>query len=145
MASVKRFEELDCWKTARALTAMIYARARAGELSKDYGFRNQICRAAVSIMSNIAEGFESQTQSKFIDYLGHAKASAAEVRSDLYVAEDLGYFSKEESAQALDLVELCSKQIYGLIKYLRSLPNSYRVSENGSAYLVDQSSTNLEP
>ena len=89
MGTVSRFEDLECWKTARELVSLVYKYSEEGGMAKDYGFRNQICRAAVSVMSNIVEGFESQTRSKFMDYLGHAKASAGEVRPQLYVALDL--------------------------------------------------------
>ncbi|MGH2582299.1 MAG: four helix bundle protein [Anaerolineales bacterium] len=137
MVSVSRFEDLECWKTARELVRLVYKYSEKGGLAKDYGFRNQICRAAVSIMSNIAEGFESQTQGKFTDYLGHAKASAGEVRSQLYAAVDLGYLSKEQFAKSLTLVQMCSKQIHGLISYLKSIPNSYRIREEGTEYQLD--------
>ena len=83
MAAIKRFEEIESWKTARLLTRKIYTIARQGDFSRDFGLRDQICRASVSIMSNIAEGFKSQTQASFISYLGRAKGSAGEVRSQL--------------------------------------------------------------
>ncbi|MBM4427615.1 MAG: four helix bundle protein, partial [Chloroflexi bacterium] len=80
MPTITRFEEIEAWKTARELTRMIYAFTEHGQFSKDFGLRNQIQRAAVSVMSNIAEGFESRTQAQFLDYLGRSKASAGEVR-----------------------------------------------------------------
>jgi four helix bundle protein len=78
-------------------------------------------------MSNIAEGFESQTQALFIKYLGIAKASAGEVRSQLYVASDLGYLSPEDRENTKDLAEKVSRQIYGFVKYLQSQPNPKRI------------------
>lgn len=137
MASVKRFEELECWKSARDLVKLIYSNTRSGAVSKDYGFRNQICRAAVSVMSNIAEGFESQTHVKFVDYLGHAKASAGEVKSQFYVAQDLQYFSTEDVSAALTKAEITSRQIHRLVTYLKSLPNLYRVREGQSTYSIE--------
>src|SRR5512139_2595426 len=94
MSTITRFEEIDAWKTARELTRLIYALTDQGNFAKDFGLKNQIQRASVSIMSNIAEGFESRTQARFIDYLGHAKASVGEVRCQLYIAMDLSYISQ---------------------------------------------------
>jgi four helix bundle protein len=137
MSTVGRFEDLECWKTARGLVNLVYKYSDDGKMARDYGFRDQIRRAAVSVMSNIAEGFESQTQSKFIDYLGHAKASAGEVRSQLYVALDLNYVTKEQFAGCFDLIQKFSKQIFGLMRYLKSIPNSYRLREDESEYILD--------
>ena len=74
------FEDLRVWQTARTLTNAVYEHTDTGTFSQDFGLRDQIQRAAVSVMSNIAEGFESRTWSQFIHYLGQAKASAGEVR-----------------------------------------------------------------
>lgn len=88
MATVKRFEDLDVWLRATQLTHLIYDLSETGSFGRDYGLRDQMRRAAVSIMSNIAEGFESRTQSLFIEYLGRAKSSSGELRSQLYIARD---------------------------------------------------------
>lgn len=79
MPTISRFEEIEAWKTARELTNLIYKFSSQGEISRDFGLRDQIRRASVSVMNNIAEGFESQTQAQFIRYLGIAKTSAGEV------------------------------------------------------------------
>ena len=84
MATAKRFEELEVWQSAREMTNLVYGLSNTGKFSKDYGLKDQVRRSAVSIMSNIAEGFESRTQSLFIDFLGRAKGSAGELRSQLY-------------------------------------------------------------
>ncbi|MDO9348096.1 MAG: four helix bundle protein, partial [Anaerolineales bacterium] len=76
MSTIKHFEDIEAWKTARQLTLLIYRLTEQGAFAKDYGLKDQIRRAAVSVMSTIAEGFESQTQALFVRYLGHAKASA---------------------------------------------------------------------
>ena len=89
MPTITRFEEIEAWQTARELTRLIYEYTEDGKFARDFGLKDQIRRASVSIMSNIAEGFESQTQAQFIRYLGIAKASAGEVRSQLYVVRDL--------------------------------------------------------
>ncbi|NEO92599.1 MAG: four helix bundle protein [Moorea sp. SIO3G5] len=98
MGTIKRFEEIQGWQTARELTRLVYALSKEGEFSRDFGLCNQMRRAAVSIMSNIAEGFESRTQRLFLEFLGRAKGSAGELRSQAYVALDAGYVTpKAES------------------------------------------------
>jgi four helix bundle protein len=88
---VQRFEELIAWQKARALTSDIYKVTGQGEFCRDFGLKDQIRRAAVSIMSNIAEGFERGRPSEFHQFLSMAKASCAELRSQLYIALDAGY------------------------------------------------------
>ena len=127
MPSIQRFEDLKVWKLARELTRKIYELTGQGKFSRDFGLRDQIQRASVSIISNIAEGFESQTQSLFITYLGRAKASAGEVRSQLYIALDLDYISREQYQAAIQIAEDCSRQLFGFIKYLKTQPNTRRV------------------
>ena len=120
MVSITRFEDIFAWQTAREITNQIYKVSSIGKFRTDFGLRNQIRRAAVSIMSNIAEGFESHTRSMFVRYLGIAKASAGEVRSQLYVALDMGYISKEEFDYICDNVRKVSSQLFNFTKYLRS-------------------------
>jgi four helix bundle protein len=87
MAGIARFEEIDGWKLSRELTNKVYALTQQEVFSRDFGLRDQIRRAAVSVMSNIAEGFESRTDSQFLNFLGMARAAAGEVRSSqLYIA-----------------------------------------------------------
>jgi four helix bundle protein len=92
---IERFEDFVAWQKARALTAAIYAATSEGQFAKDFGLKDQIRRAAVSIMSNIAEGFERGRSSEFHQFLSIAKASCAEVLSQLYVTLDAGYLSEE--------------------------------------------------
>ena len=136
MPTITRFEDIEAWKTARELTRVIYALTEQGQFAKDFGLKNQIQRASVSVMSNIAEGFESRTQAKFIDYLGHAKASAGEVRSQLYIALDLKYVTQEQFDQVFDLADKASRQIARFMSYLESHPQSRHVREEGSEYEV---------
>ncbi|OQY32073.1 MAG: four helix bundle protein [Anaerolineaceae bacterium 4572_5.1] len=136
MSTITRFEEIKAWKTARELTNQVYDFTDSGEFSRDYGLKDQIRRAAVSVMSNIAEGFESQTQAMFISYLGRAKASAGEVRSQLYIALDQKYITEEQFKDVYDIVDKASRQIYRFIVYLESQPNSRRVSENTVEYRI---------
>lgn len=126
MAPIKRFEEIQAWQTAREITKQVYMLSDQGQFGQDYGFKDQIRRAAVSVMSNIAEGFESNTQALFINFLGHAKASAGEVRSQLYVAYDLGYVSEDQFNFLADQTRKCSRQVYKFMKYLKKQPSSRR-------------------
>lgn len=88
-------------------------------------------------MSNIAEGFESRTQSVFVDYLGHARGSAGEVRAQLYVARDQEYISGSEFDETYDLADKASRQLFKLIQYLQSQPNASRIQENSVEYKID--------
>lgn len=93
--AVKQFEDLEVWKEARRLTQIIYRLTKGEKFSKDFALRDQIQRAAVSIMSNIAEGFERGGNQEFIQFLYVAKASCGEVRSQIYVAFDKGICPKQ--------------------------------------------------
>ena len=136
MPTISRFEEIEAWKTARQLTNLIYEFSAHEKFSRDFGLRDQIRRAAVSVMSNIAEDFESQTQAQFIRYLGVAKASAGEVRSQLYVALDQSYVSEEQFDQAFDLADKALRQVVRFIAYLVSHPESRRIRDDGASYNV---------
>jgi four helix bundle protein len=94
MPKVERFEELIAWQKARALTNEIYAATRQGAFKHDFGLTGQLQRAAVSIMSNVAEGFERGRRGEFHQFLSIAKGSCAETRSLLYVAFDCGYLDQ---------------------------------------------------
>jgi len=117
--TIERFEDLVAWQKARALTAKVYAATRTGQFAKDFGLIDQIRRATVSIGSNIAEGFERGNNREFITFLGIAKGSAGEVRSQLYTAYDVGYLSSEELGEMVELSKGVSKLINGLIQSLR--------------------------
>jgi four helix bundle protein len=136
MPTITRFEDIKAWKTARQLTNLVYEFSGQGKFARDYGLRDQIRRASVSVMSNIAEGFESQTQALFVTFLGRAKASAGEVRSQLYIALDQEYINKSQFDKAFDLADKCSRQIYRFMEYLKSQPNSRRISEDRVEYNV---------
>jgi four helix bundle protein len=111
---VDRFEDLIAWQKARELTKQIYLATRKKPFSMDYGFRDQIQRAALSIMSNIAEGFERGSRSEFHQYLVIAKASCAEVRSQLYAALDVEYITDREFERLYDLSVEVSRIVGGL-------------------------------
>jgi len=95
MALIKKFEEIIAWQEARKLVAGIYKLTNAGALAKDYGLRDQLQRAAVSAMTNIAEGFDCESKIEFARFLGIARRSAVEVQSLLYAALDVGYLDGE--------------------------------------------------
>ena len=137
MATAKRFEELEVWQRAKDLTNLVYKYSTDGAFSHDFGLRDQMPRASVSIMSNIAEGFESQTQAMFIKYLGHAKGSAGELRAQLYIAKDQRYLSEENFSEMFSLAEICSKQLARFIQYLETQPNARRIREDGAEYNVE--------
>ncbi len=116
MATIERFEDLLVWKKGRLLTKEIYQALRS---CHDMGFRDQIQRAAVSIISNIAEGFERGTRQEFLNYLFIAKGSAGEVRAQLYVALDVGYLNIEIFTSLNDLVTQCSKLLSSFIEKVK--------------------------
>lgn len=136
MPTITRFEEIEAWQTARELTKLIYSLTGGDKFSRDFGLKDQIRRASVSVMSNISEGFESQTQVQFIRYLGIAKASAGEVRSQLYVSHDLGYITKEQFSKAFALAEKASRQTARFIAYLETHPSSQKIKEDSAEYEV---------
>ncbi|NIP99260.1 MAG: four helix bundle protein [Nitrospinaceae bacterium] len=110
---VERFEDLEVWKKSTELTVKIYK--LLGE-TKEYGLRNQIQRAAVSIPSNIAEGFERQSNKEFIQYLYIAKGSCGELRTQFYIAKKVGLLDKETGKQLIDQTQLIAAMLAGLIK-----------------------------
>ena len=111
---VSRFEELVAWQKARALTKSVYQVTKRGDFSKDFGLTNQIQRAAVSVMSNIAEGFERGRRAEFHQFLSVAKSSCGEVRSQLYVALDVGYLQKSTFDSLMSQAEEVSRIVGGL-------------------------------
>ena len=121
MGKFNSFEEILSWQKARALNAEIYKITKLNKsFNGDYSLKDQIRRASVSITSNIAEGFERQTTKEFIRFLYIAKASAGEVRSQLYVAFDVDYITKNEFEELKKKVNEVSKLISGLLKYLQA-------------------------
>jgi four helix bundle protein len=95
MAPIRRFEDIHAWQEVRILVRQIYTLTETGKFSKDYGLRDQLRRAAVSIIANIAEGFDWDSRAEFARFLGIARRSAVEVQSLLYVALDIGYIEKD--------------------------------------------------
>jgi len=119
MSAINTFEDIQAWQKARELNRVIYQISSGGSFSKDFGFRDQIRRASVSILSNIAEGFERNGNKEFLYFLSIAKGSAGEVRAQLYVALDLDYITKAEFDNLNKLANETSKMISGFINYLK--------------------------
>ena len=119
MAKIEKFEDIQAWQKARELVSSIYEITARGDFAKDYSLKEQIRRAAVSIMSNIAEDFSRQTDKEFAQFLHVAKGSLAEVESQLYVALDLKYISEVAFRELYELSEETIRLISGFIKYLR--------------------------
>lgn len=115
---IERFEELEVWQMARELVKYIYDITNEKYFLKDFGLKDQIRRSAVSIMANIAEGFERKSNKEFIQFLFIAKGSCGEVRSHIYVASDLGYINDEISESLHNKTITISKSLSGFIKYL---------------------------
>lgn len=122
MATIKRFEEIEAWQLGRELAREIYAISRAGDFSKDWGLKDQIQRAAVSICSNIAEGFERSGNKEFANFLWIAKGSAGEVASQLYHAKDNGYISEEVFVRLMEMSAAIRGKIYKFITSLKAHP-----------------------
>jgi len=116
---VKNFEDLEIWKDARMLIRIIYRITREPKFSKDFALRDQIQRAGVSIMSNIAEGFERGGNQELIHFLYIAKASCGEVRSQLYVAVDQSYLTQKDRDELTISFKRLSMMINNLIVYLK--------------------------
>jgi four helix bundle protein len=120
MAKINCFEDLEVWRKSRDLSRAIYQVTQRGSFSKDYSLKNAVNKTAGSIMDNIAEGFDRSGNKEFIQFLAIAKGSAAEVRSQLYRALDRNHLEEPEFESLKAQVETISKQLAGLINYLKS-------------------------
>ena len=124
MGKFNSFEEINSWQKARIFNKRVYEITEAQNFKKDFDLVRQIRRASISISSNIAEGFERNTDKEFIHFLYIAKASAGEVRSQLYLAFDLNYIEKNEFEELFKDISDISKLISGFIKYLNDSQKS---------------------
>ena len=120
MSAFQRFEDIEAWQKARELTKAIYALSNDGQFARDFGLRDQIRRASVSIMSNIAEGFGRGGNKEFIQVLSTAKGSASEVQAQLYVALDAGYINQDQFQKLYSETEATARMIAGLLRYLQN-------------------------
>jgi len=119
--TIKNFEELNIWQNARALVKIIYGFTRQDKFTKDYALIGQITRASVSIMSNIAEGFERGSNKEFIQFLYIAKGSCGEVRSQIYIAFDQKYISEKDFAKVKEECMKLSAMVSNFIRYLLTI------------------------
>lgn len=117
---VTRFEDLHSWQEARKLVTMTYKMTRSGMIACDWGLRDQLRRASLSVMSNIAEGFGRKSDKEFIRYLEISNGSLNEVKSILYASSDLGYVGNDEIKRVHESVDLVRAMNRGLIRYLAS-------------------------
>lgn len=117
MPKITAFEDLNCWKESRMLVTEIYSITNKPPFNKDYGLRDQIQRASVSVMTNISEGFSRYHRKESVRFFDFSQSSAAEVKSLLYVAEDLGYISKEAGENLRQHATTCQRLVLGLIKH----------------------------
>ena len=120
MSKINSFSELTVWKKSRSFTKSIYKNTNEFPSLEEYGLKSQITRAAVSIMSNIAEGFHRYSKKEFINFLVISRASIAEVQSHLFVAFDLKYITKEQFNDVYSKSVDIFKQINAFIRYLRT-------------------------
>lgn len=120
--TVRTFEDLEIWEHARDLANRIYKLSKSDKFSRDFGLRDQIRRAAVSILSNIAEGYERGGNQEFIQFLSIAKGSCGEVRCQLYLACDQDYISKTDCDEITDFCKKLSIMVHNFIEYLKQSP-----------------------
>ncbi|MFO7674793.1 MAG: four helix bundle protein [bacterium] len=119
MGTFKSFEEIDAWQKARELTRRVYEVTANGPFAHDHALRDQVRRAGISVMSNVAEGFGRGGTKKFVQFLSMALGSTNEVRSQLYVALDQEYIDEREFELLTSLAQECTNLISGLARYLR--------------------------
>jgi len=119
MATVKRFEDLEAFQMTRELTRQLYRVTGTGRFARDYGLRDQITRAAISVMSNVAEGFERGGDKEFLQFFSLAKGSCGEIRAQLYVGIDQGYIDEQQFTTLVDQASRIGRALAGLMKYLR--------------------------
>jgi four helix bundle protein len=128
---IERFEDIEAWREARALVRMVYEATNEAPFKNDRGLRDQIQRAVISVMSNIAEGFMRQTNKEFIVFLGYSLRSTAEVQSQLYAALDLHYISDRQFKSLTAQCSKVAKMLQGFIRYLRTgKPSTKQPSTN---------------
>ena len=127
MAAFTRYEDIHAWEQGRALVRSVYGLTCSPLFAKDYGLKDQVQRAAVSVCSNIAEGFERRGNAEFIKFLWIAKGSAAEVSSQLYHAYDVGYITEADFKRVYNEAKLVAGTIYNLI-------HSIQTSQKGPSF-----------
>lgn len=120
MATVEKFEDLKCWQCARQLVNMVFKACESGKLSKDFGIKDQLKRASLSSMNNIAEGFGRHSNKEFIRFLDFSQSSSIEVKSITYALEDAEYLPMTKLTEIREKAEETKALTLALIKYLKS-------------------------
>jgi len=144
MATARQFEDLNVWQDARRLVDAVYTASKVRAFNRDFGLREQIRRAAVSTMSNIAEGFERGTRKEFMQFLNIATGSNGEVRSQLQVALDQNYIGEKEFAELRESTVTLSKKLSAFIRYLESYVGNSRVKKPARHDNLQPSTSNLQ-
>jgi len=137
MATFKRFEEMHAWQSARDLVKLIYDATKQPDFNRDFALRDQIRRAAISVMSNIAEGFGSGSDAEFVRFLGYARRSTSEAQSQLYAALDQEYISSETFDEIYAKANTTERQINALIGYLARSKQERTIKEETAPYTLD--------
>ena len=119
MVAITRFEDIEAWQVARTLAGDVYKLTGKGDLSRDFGLRDQLQRSAVSVMANIAEGFGRRGRQEFIQFLKIARGSCSEVESHLYIALDAGLIAKADFDQLKAQAETTGRKISAFVTYLQ--------------------------
>lgn len=119
MSKIQKFEDIQAWRNSQDLVNWVYKITGEGKFKKDFALRDQMRRAAISVPSNIAEGFARNSKKEFVQFLFIAKGSAAEVQSQLYTARSQSYITENEFNQAYESLETISKQLSKFITYLK--------------------------
>ena len=119
MAAFKKIEEIQAWQKAHGVTKMVYELTATGDIGRDFGLRDQLRRACVSVMANIAEGFGRRSDKEFARYLDIAQGSACEAQSHPYVTLDLGYVRRDRFDELYTALDDLGRMIYALVQHLR--------------------------
>ena len=120
MVAITRFEDIEAWQVARTLAGKVYKLTGKGDLSRDFGLRDQLQRSAVSVMANIAEGFGRRGRQEFIQFLKIARGSCSEVESHLYIALDASLISQEDFELLKTQAETTGRKLSAFIRYLNN-------------------------
>jgi four helix bundle protein len=128
---------MHAWQSARELVRLVYEITKQPEFNRDFALRDQIRRAAISVMSNIAEGFGTGTDADFVRFLGYARRSTSETQSQLYAALDLDYIPPEKFDEIYTKANMTERQINALIGYLSRSKDQKSIREDPSPYTLD--------
>jgi len=134
MTTIRRFEDLHIWQAARELVQIVYRHTTQGGFERDFALRDQIRRAVISIMSNIAEGFSAGSDAEFIRFLGCARRSLSETHSQLYIALDLSYITKDDFDITYQKANTAEKQINAFITYFTKSKSPKTLKEESPSY-----------